>query len=292
MLSCAFHGIASRSQVYAVIDARGEALLGRGHGYHLGMLSLSLLARLFSPLIAALCIAAPPSRPDAPASSRWAYPFAHDGHAPACPPVEIDCLKFREGVEWGVLAKSLVETWYPRLCELLATEGLDPIDGKPHGKAFTSPRSLRIVIERELKVPAYTTGSEIHVNGSWIAKHPEDSGLLIHELAHVVQSYPQGKSTPGWLVEGIADYVRWWRYEPELAATSGRTRIDPAKSKYTDSYRTTAMWLAWCSRTHDMRLVPALDFAARNGEDPLPVFEKLCGKDAQALWQDFVAEQH
>jgi len=251
------------------------------------MPSRSLLA---ASILAALSFTATPPA-SVPASSRYAYRFAHAGKPPACPPVEVDSKAAPAAAEWGQLAKSLTETWYPRLCELLATDGLDPIDGKPHGKPFASPAKLRIVIEKKLDVPAYTAGNEIHVNGSWIQGHPEDSGLLIHELAHVVQAYPQSRTTPGWLTEGIADYVRWWRYEPELAATSGRTRIDPAKSKYTDSYRTTAMWLAWCSRTHDMRLVPALDLALRNGEDPLPVFEKLCGKNADELWKDFVSEQ-
>ena len=33
----------------------------------------------------------------------------------------------------------------------------------------------------------------------------------IHELCHVVQSYPNGN--PLWVTEGIADYVRWAIYE-------------------------------------------------------------------------------
>jgi hypothetical protein len=251
------------------------------------MSSLTLLA---APILAALTFQAPP-QVSAPASSRYAYPFAHAGKPPACPPVEVDSKAAPGAAEWGILAKSLVETWYPRLCELLATDGLDPIDGKPRGKPFASPRTIKIVIEAKLKMPAYTAGSEIHVDGSWIQAHPDDSGLLIHELVHVVQGYPQSRTAPSWLIEGIADYVRWWRYEPELAATKGRTRIDPAKAKYTDSYRTSAMWLAWCSRTHDMRLVPALDCALRNGEEWQPVLEKLCGKNADELWKDFVAEQ-
>lgn len=250
--------------------------------------------RSLIPLFVASLLASgalPTTRAPAPASSRFVYPLAHAGHPPACPPVEIDCSKFPEGAEWGALAKPLVESWYPRLCELLATDGRDPPIGEPHGKPLAAPRALKIVIEKKIDAPAYTSGNEIHVNGPWIREHPDDSGLLIHELAHVVQAYPGGHNAPGWLTEGIADYVRWWRYEPELAATSGRTRIDPAKSKYTDSYRTTAMWLAWCSRAHDMRLVPALDLALRNGEDPLPLFEKLCGKGPDGLWAEFVAEQ-
>jgi len=49
----------------------------------------------------------------------------------------------------------------------------------------------------------------------------------------------RGRGNPGWLVEGIADYIRWFKSEPE----SQRPRPNPAKAKYTDSYRTTAAFL-------------------------------------------------
>ena len=114
--------------------------------------------------------------------------------------------------------------------------------------------------------------------------------MVIHELTHVIQSYPQSSKTPGWLVEGIADYIRWWRYEPELHATTGRKRINFDKAKYTDSYRTTAMWLAWCSRKFNMGLVPALDLAMRRSEDPMVVFVAKTGKDADSLWAEFASQ--
>jgi hypothetical protein len=110
---------------------------------------------------------------------------------------------------------------------------------------------------------------------------------VIHELVHIVQQYPNSRFKQGWLVEGIADYIRWWRYEPE----SPRPRIDPEKSKYTDAYRTTAYFLAWASRKYDMRLVPALDRALRAGEDPMPKFAQYTGKDADALWKEFIASK-
>ena len=50
------------------------------------MPSLILLA---APMLAALSFQAPPQA-SAPASSRYAYPFAHAGKPPACPPVEVD----------------------------------------------------------------------------------------------------------------------------------------------------------------------------------------------------------
>jgi hypothetical protein len=66
----------------------------------------------------------------------------------------------------------------------------------------------------------------ITISGKWITEHPDDLGMVIHELVHVVQGYPNSRHKAGWLVEGIADYIRWWRYEPEAP----RPRIDPAKS--------------------------------------------------------------
>lgn len=206
--------------------------------------------------------------------SRHVYPLSKPI---ACPPVTFDASDFPEGKDWGEAAKSLVQAWFAKICELLSTENYKP------------PAEIKLVIKKEINVPAYASGDTITINGKWITAHPDDLGMVVHELTHVIQRYPSSRTKPGWLVEGIADYIRWWRYEPELHATSGRTKIDPEKSKYTDSYRTTAMWLAWCSRKHHMGLVPALDRALRNREDPMPVFEKLIGKGPDDLWKEFVA---
>lgn len=206
-----------------------------------------------------------------------------------CPKVEVDATDFPEGKEWIDTAKVLVETWFTTVCGWLGTDGRDPATGEKKGEAFQPPKVIHLVIKKEISAPAYTTGGTITVNGKWITAHPDDLGMMIHELTHVVQHYGGGRRVPGWLVEGIADYIRWWRYEPELHATSGRTKIDPAKSNYTDSYRTTALWLAWCGRKYNMALVPSLDKAMRDREDPMPIFEKLTGKTAPDLWKEFVA---
>ena len=38
------------------------------------------------------------------------------------------------------------------------------------------------------------------------SEHPEDTGMVIHELTHIIQNYPS--PDPGWVTEGIADYIR------------------------------------------------------------------------------------
>jgi len=208
--------------------------------------------------------------------TRHIYPLAKPLPTP---PVVIDVSDFPEGEAWAKQAKALVETWYPTVTSWLATED------------FKAPSEIKLVFKKEISAPAYASGGTITVNGKWITQRPDDLGMMIHELVHVVQQYPNSRNKPGWLVEGIADYIRWWRYEPELHSTKGRTKIDVTKAKYTDSYRTTGMWLAWSSRTYHMGLVPALDRAMRKREDPMLVFKTLTGKDADELWKEFVAAQ-
>lgn len=216
-------------------------------------------------------LASLPRPGDAPSDDllKYVYPLAP---RLACPPVETDTRDLPEAEDWARAAKSLVETWYPEICSLLSTQ-----DYKP-------PKRIRLVFKKKISAPAYASGGTITINGEWIAKHPEDLGMVVHELTHVVQDYPRSKSDTGWLVEGIADYVRWWRYEPETP----RSKIDPAKAKFTDSYRTTAWFLAWASQKYDRRLVPDLDLALRKAEDPVPVFSKRTGKDVESLWKEFV----
>ncbi|MCC7230662.1 MAG: hypothetical protein IT203_09740 [Fimbriimonadaceae bacterium] len=201
---------------------------------------------------------------------KFVYPLEIAQKAPR---VTVDVSDFPESKAWGDAAKGLVETWFPTVCSLLATEGFHP------------PKEIKLVIKKEISAPAWANGGTITISGKWITQHPDDLGMVVHELTHVVQSYPGSKSTPGWLVEGIADYIRWWRYEPEAP----RPKVDPVKSKYTDSYRTTAAWLAWTSRKYNMGLVPALDRSMRKGEDPMPLFEQLTGKNADDLWSEFAA---
>lgn len=206
--------------------------------------------------------------------ARFVYPLAK---SLATPPVVIDVSDFEAGRQWAEQAKALVEQWYPTVTTWLATE------------EFKAPAEIKLVFKRDLNVPTYASGGTITINGKWITDHPDDLGMVIHELTHVIQQYPNSRTKPGWLVEGIADYIRWWRYEPEAQSTPRTPRLNPDRAKYTDSYRTTAYWLAWASKKYDLRLVPSLDRALRKREDPMPVFKSLTGKTPDELWTEFIA---
>ncbi|MBL8059284.1 MAG: hypothetical protein JNK63_01045 [Chthonomonas sp.] len=221
------------------------------------------------------------------AQNKNVYPLAP---AIKTPIIAVDTSAYPEGRDWGHDARRVAEKWFPIVTTLLATDGRDPLTGKLKGGAYRPPTVVSLIIKPFEGAPAYASGPAITIQSEWIKSHPEDLGMVVHELTHVIQSYPDSEQKPGWLVEGIADYIRWWRYEPELQSGRGRTKIEPGKSKYTDGYRTTALWLAWASRKYNMALVPCLDLALRNAEDPMPQFSRVTGKDANALWEEFVEE--
>lgn len=175
---------------------------------------------------------------------------------------------------WGTEAKILCEEWFPVICRFLATE------------KWTPPETVTLTLKKDLNAPGVTSGNTIQFSVKWITEHPDDFGMVIHELTHVVQAYPNSRSNPGWLVEGIADYIRYWKYEPEIP----RHRLDPQKSHYTQGYGTTGAFLAWLVRKHDRRIVLRLDAALRTQTYKPELFRELTGRDLDELWADFIGQ--
>lgn len=100
-----------------------------------------------------------------------------------------------------------------------------------------APKKVTVVFKRDIKPLAYCSGSKIVVKRDWIVKYPNDVGCVVHELVHVAQN--GYRKTPGWICEGIADYVRFYVCEPN----TDRTIFNPAKIKYSDSYRISANFI-------------------------------------------------
>jgi hypothetical protein len=55
---------------------------------------------------------------------------------------------------------------------------------------------------------AEASNGEVRFSATWLRDHPGDIDVVTHEVMHLVQNYP-GDSGPGWITEGIADYVRY-----------------------------------------------------------------------------------
>ncbi len=182
--------------------------------------------------------------------------------------VTIDVSDAPESAEWSQRAKLLVEKWHPLLAAFLA------------GPDFRPPTHVKLVFKKEMRAPAYASRDVITISAAWIKAHPEDDGMVVHELTHVIQAYRHG--APGWLVEGIADYTRFFLFEPRTLI-----RVDPERAGYKDGYRTSAKFLAWVASTYDKQLIPKLNKELRSGEYRDDFFRSSTGKDLNALWSEF-----
>jgi hypothetical protein len=96
-----------------------------------------------------------------------------------------------------------------------------------------------------------------------------------------VQLY-RSRRNPGWLVEGIADYVRFFMYEP---GKIGRLNAD--RAKYNDSYRVTAAFLAYVTEQHDPLIVTKLNSIMRAGKYREEVWKEITGKTVEELNQEW-----
>jgi Peptidase of plants and bacteria len=201
---------------------------------------------------------------------------AQPSPAPSTPHFEADISQVQDLQPWGRAAEALCQVWYPKIVAILhSDDSVRPL-----------PAVVKLHFEKEMQGVAYSTGGEIHIAANWVRSHPNDFGMVIHELTHLVQRYPRNRGA-GWLVEGIADYVRLGYFEPLVA----RPHIDFSRAKYTDSYKTTAAFLIWLEAKYGSDLVPRLNAALRAGNYSDALFKELTGKEVGALWSDFAAAQ-
>jgi hypothetical protein len=106
---------------------------------------------------------------------------------------------------------------------------------------------------------------------------------MIHETVHIIQNY-RGRNNPGWLVEGLADYIRFFQYEPDKIG-----RFNAQRARYTDSYRTSARFLDYLTKTYDKEIVPKLNRAMREGTYKDELFQDYTGKPLAKLGEEWKA---
>jgi hypothetical protein len=137
--------------------------------------------------------------------------------------------------------------------------------------------------------PTYTgvaeTGDGVaRYNPQWLKNHPEDIDVVTHEVMHIVQDYR--KYNPGWLTEGIADYVRYVYGVNNLRSEWILPAYKPTQN-YTNAYRVTARWLLWVEKNYNKDLVDKLDDALRAGSYSPDLWVKLTGKTLDELWSEY-----
>lgn len=180
----------------------------------------------------------------------------------------------------------VLKEWYPKIVEMLGSPG------------FTAPRRVTINFSADMRGVAATSGTQIRCAANWIRSslEGEAKGSIVHELVHVVQQYgnarrsnPNATRPPGWLVEGIADYIRWFKFEPEShGAEIGERRIDSVG--YDSSYRVSANFLDWVCRTYGEEIISRLNTALREGTYTDGLWEEVTDCTLQELDDSWKAD--
>ena len=171
--------------------------------------------------------------------------------------------------DWADNVARICERAYPLINDELKSDG------------FTPQQVITMTLKKDYNGVAATSGSHIVGSVKFFQDHPDDVGAMVHETAHVVQQY-RSRDNPGWLVEGVADYVRFFKFEPGKLG-----RIDPDRSHYNGSYRVTAAFLAYLVEKHDPQIVLKLNKVMRDGKYTEAIFEQLTGKTLRELDDDW-----
>jgi len=180
------------------------------------------------------------------------------------------------------LAPVLVQ-WYPKIVALLPSDG------------YTAPQRFKVII-RPGRGVADTAGTRVNAYVPWLRREAggQSVGALVHEMVHVVQQYGQARRqagaqhNPGWLVEGMADYVRWYDYEPQSHGADISPR-NLERVRYNEGYRPTANFLHWVSEKYDKDLVPQVNAAMRQGLYDDAFWTQHTGKSIQQLGDEWKA---
>ena len=187
--------------------------------------------------------------------------------------IEIDVTEVPHLKKWAEQAKSLATEWYPRVVNLLPTKG------------YKVPKKIKLYFKKSDQGIAHASGNTITVMSGWVEKRPNDIGLIVHEMTHVIQRYPNGN--PGWLVEGVADYIRWAIYEGKTQNEFHRPKKDKG---YTQGYQTTAGFLLWLEADISPGIIKKLNTAMRNRKYSDELFKTYCKKSLDELWKDYTTD--
>jgi hypothetical protein len=189
-------------------------------------------------------------------------------------PVEfvIDVVDAPEMQAWAEKTARICEGAYAMINRELKSEGFRPAS------------SIKMSLRKSYRGVAATGGSNITGSVSYFKDHKKDAGAMVHETVHVVQHY-RGRGNPGWLVEGVADYVRFFKFEPGNLGP-----INAEKARYNQSYRVSAAFLAYLVEKYDPQLVLKLNRSMREGTYKAELFRELTGKTIDDLGKEWRAK--
>ncbi len=186
-------------------------------------------------------------------------------------PIEfiVDVSDAPEMKEWAEKTARVCERNYTMINDELPSEGFKP------------RTVIKMTLKNDYKGVAAAGGGRITGSVKFFKDHPDDVGAMVHETVHCVQEY-RTRGNPGWLVEGVADYIRFFKYEP---GKIGKIAKNP---HYNASYRTTAAFLAFVTDKYDKEVVRKLNKAMRQGEYKEEIWKALTKKTVQELDEEWI----
>ena len=173
--------------------------------------------------------------------------------------------------------KPVCVDWYPKIVAMLP------------GDNYQAPQRFTVMFSGDYRGVAAAAGNRIVCSTNWFKNNLEGEalGAVVHEMVHVVQQYRRPREgftrNPGWLVEGLADWIRWFNYEDE----SKRPRPRASRANYNDSYRTTGHFLDYVVKKYDRDLIRKLNAAMREGRYTDELWKELTGKSAEELGREW-----
>jgi len=148
-----------------------------------------------------------------------------------------------------------------------------------------SPREVLFVVDTAYKGVAEASGNRILFSPAYMKSNPTDIDVVTHETMHLVQGYGYGAG-PGWLTEGIADYVRY-KYGVDNIGSKWALPEFNEKQSYKDAYRVTARFFEWLEQNVKKGMIATLDDQLRKHEYTEQSWAKLTGKNLDELWADY-----
>lgn len=199
-----------------------------------------------------------------------AYPFGTEADIPTTPVIVLDTSAAPDMAGFAYRAKARCEAHYARIAHFLYSDG------------FMPPSRFRFVFT-DADGPVAGDGNLIAFDARLYRKRPQDHGAAVRAMVKAIQKYP--RPDPEWLVEGIADYIRYYMAEP----AAQRPALDPDGAHYTDGGPATAGFLDWVTRTRDAAFVPSVNAALREDRYTTSFWRERTRKDLDALWTEFLA---
>jgi len=159
--------------------------------------------------------------------------------------------------------------------------------------------TVRLSYPEELEANGISIKNRIKAKAEWVRSHPTDSlGMIIHEIAHVVQQYPGGH--PVWLGEGMADYIRhelevddaWREKGQSRLLVEAEARADGHNGTpglhYTHGYYPATALLLYIEQFHAPGFIREAHSLLKSGNWRDSYFEEETGKDPEALWEELL----